>query len=136
MFNKGQLAGLMKQAQQMQDNLKKAQDELGQIEVWGQQILDDASSSWSDVMDGKAGIVELTVYRNAIAHGAKTFEARHVKRMKNIPHIPPWKEGDTISMNYDLLKTFRARLKSLLRRGEVKQLTAAELKSLREGKPQ
>ncbi len=27
MFNKGQLAGLMKQAQAMQDNLKKAQDE-------------------------------------------------------------------------------------------------------------
>ncbi|WP_374317341.1 YbaB/EbfC family nucleoid-associated protein [Aquabacterium sp.] len=33
---KGQLAGLMKQAQQMQDNLKKAQDELGQVEVEGQ----------------------------------------------------------------------------------------------------
>jgi DNA-binding YbaB/EbfC family protein len=33
MFNKGQLAGLMKQAQAMQDNMKKAQDELGNIEV-------------------------------------------------------------------------------------------------------
>ncbi|MFY7872146.1 MAG: YbaB/EbfC family nucleoid-associated protein [Limnohabitans sp.] len=36
MFNKGQLAGLMKQAQAMQDNLKKAQDELAFIEVEGQ----------------------------------------------------------------------------------------------------
>lgn len=36
MFNKGQLAGLMKQAQAMQDNLKKAQDELADIEVTGQ----------------------------------------------------------------------------------------------------
>ena len=33
---KSQLAGLMKQAQQMQDNLKKAQDELAQTEVEGQ----------------------------------------------------------------------------------------------------
>jgi DNA-binding YbaB/EbfC family protein len=33
---KAQLAGLMKQAQAMQDNLKKAQDELAQIEVEGQ----------------------------------------------------------------------------------------------------
>ncbi len=33
---KNQLAGLMKQAQQMQDNLKKAQDELAQVEVEGQ----------------------------------------------------------------------------------------------------
>ena len=36
MFNKGQLSGLMKQAQQMQDNLKRVQDELGNIEVEGQ----------------------------------------------------------------------------------------------------
>src|SRR5512137_424167 len=33
---KNQLAGLMKQAQQMQDNLKKAQDELASTEVEGQ----------------------------------------------------------------------------------------------------
>jgi DNA-binding YbaB/EbfC family protein len=33
---KNQLAGLMKQAQAMQDNLKRAQDELAQMEVEGQ----------------------------------------------------------------------------------------------------
>jgi DNA-binding YbaB/EbfC family protein len=33
---KNQLAGLMKQAQQMQDNLKRAQEELAQMEVEGQ----------------------------------------------------------------------------------------------------
>jgi nucleoid-associated protein EbfC len=33
---KGQLAGLMKQAQAMQDNMKKAQDELALMEVEGQ----------------------------------------------------------------------------------------------------
>lgn len=33
MFNKGQLSGLMKQAQAMQDQMKKAQDELANIEV-------------------------------------------------------------------------------------------------------
>jgi len=33
---KNQLAGLMKQAQQMQENMKKAQDELAQMEVEGQ----------------------------------------------------------------------------------------------------
>jgi len=36
MFNKGQLAGLMKQAQAMQENLKKAQEELGGVEVTGE----------------------------------------------------------------------------------------------------
>ena len=33
---KNQLAGLMKQAQQMQDNMKKAQEELAGIEVQGE----------------------------------------------------------------------------------------------------
>ena len=32
---KGQIAGLMRQAQQMQENMKKAQEELGSIEVEG-----------------------------------------------------------------------------------------------------
>jgi nucleoid-associated protein EbfC len=36
MMMKGGLAGLMKQAQQMQTNMKKAQDELATIEVEGQ----------------------------------------------------------------------------------------------------
>jgi nucleoid-associated protein EbfC len=33
---KGQLAGLMKQAQQMQDNMRRLQEELGAMEVEGQ----------------------------------------------------------------------------------------------------
>jgi hypothetical protein len=33
---KGQLAGLMKQAQAMQENLKRAQDELASVEVQGE----------------------------------------------------------------------------------------------------
>ncbi|AJC17491.1 MULTISPECIES: YbaB/EbfC family nucleoid-associated protein [Pandoraea] len=33
---KGNIAGLMKQAQQMQENMKKAQEQLAQIEVEGQ----------------------------------------------------------------------------------------------------
>ena len=33
---KGQLAGLMKQAQAMQDNMKRAQDEIALLEVEGQ----------------------------------------------------------------------------------------------------
>ena len=33
---KGQLAGLMKQAQQMQENMKRAQEELSALEITGQ----------------------------------------------------------------------------------------------------
>jgi nucleoid-associated protein EbfC len=36
MFGKGGMAGLMQQAQKMQENLKKAQDEIARMEVEGQ----------------------------------------------------------------------------------------------------
>ena len=36
MMNKNQLAGLMKQAQQMQENMQRAQEELARTEVAGQ----------------------------------------------------------------------------------------------------
>ncbi|HEX8961527.1 MAG TPA: YbaB/EbfC family nucleoid-associated protein [Rhodocyclaceae bacterium] len=36
MFNKGGIANLMKQAQQMQENMMKAQEQLAQVEVEGQ----------------------------------------------------------------------------------------------------
>ena len=56
MFNKGQLAGLMKQAQAMQDNLKKAQDELAFIEV---------------TADAGAGLVKVTM---TCKHDVKSIE--------------------------------------------------------------
>ena len=46
MFNKGQLAGLMKQAQAMQESVKKAQDELAFVEV---------------TADAGAGLVKVTM---------------------------------------------------------------------------
>ena len=36
MFNKGNIGQMMQQAQRMQDNLKKAQEELAHVEVTGQ----------------------------------------------------------------------------------------------------
>jgi len=36
MINKGQIAGLMKQAQQMQENMRRMQEQLAAIEVEGQ----------------------------------------------------------------------------------------------------
>jgi DNA-binding protein YbaB len=39
---KGQLAGLMKQAQQMQENMKKVQEQLASTEVEGQ-----SAPAWS-----------------------------------------------------------------------------------------
>ena len=57
MFNKGQLAGLMKQAQAMQDNMKKAQDELAQMEVEGE----SGAGMVKVLMTGKHDVKRVTI---------------------------------------------------------------------------
>jgi DNA-binding YbaB/EbfC family protein len=54
---KNQLAGLMKQAQQMQDNFKKIQDSLAQIEVTGE----SGAGLVKVVMTCKHGVRSVTV---------------------------------------------------------------------------
>ncbi|MEO8459095.1 MAG: YbaB/EbfC family nucleoid-associated protein [Dokdonella sp.] len=57
---KGPLAGLMQQAQQMQDNLKRAQEELATLEVTGQA----GGGVVSVVMTGRHEVRRVTVDRS------------------------------------------------------------------------
>jgi DNA-binding YbaB/EbfC family protein len=54
---KGQLAGLMRQAQQMQDKLKKAQDALAELTVEGQ----SGSGLVKVLMTGKHQLRSVTI---------------------------------------------------------------------------
>jgi hypothetical protein len=54
---KGQLAGLMKQAQQMQDNMRKTQEQLAQLEVEGQ----SSAGAVKIVMTGKYAVKRVNI---------------------------------------------------------------------------
>lgn len=68
-----------------------------QVEYWGDVILTSGSRSWSDVPDGKAGVVEAIVVRNLCAHGEPAFNNKAANRI--IAANP----GTTIKAN-DLIK--------------------------------
>jgi hypothetical protein len=102
------------------EKLNSATDSLGQIEIWSQRLLEQAGAGWTSVLDGKAGIIEVAIYRNAIAHGATRFDQRHVNRFTNCGASPTWNVDDLIVLDYEKMKLFRSRLKSLLRVGQVK----------------
>ena len=70
MFNKGQLSGLMKQAQQMQDNLKRAQDELANIEVEGQ----SGAGLVKVVMTCKFGVKRVSIDPSLVAEDRDMLE--------------------------------------------------------------
>ena len=100
MFNKGQLSGLMKQAQAMQDNLKKAQEELGNIEVTGE----SGSGTVKVLMTCKHDVKRVTIdpslladdkdmiedlvaaaFNDAVRKAAETSEAKMSKLTAGLP---------------------------------------------------
>ncbi|MBX9598682.1 MAG: YbaB/EbfC family nucleoid-associated protein [Burkholderiales bacterium] len=57
MFDKGQLAGLMKKAQEMQKNLEKAQEEVSRLEVEGE----SGAGMVKVIMTGKHDLKKVTI---------------------------------------------------------------------------
>ena len=104
MFNKGQLAGLMKQAQAMQDNLKKAQDELAFVEVTaeaGAGLVKVTMTCKHDVRrvaidpsllgDDKDMLEDLVAaaFNDAVRKAEETSEQKMGKLTAGMPGLPP-----------------------------------------------
>src|SRR4030081_1394179 len=68
---KNQLAGLMKQAQEMQENMKKAQDELAQTEVEGQA----GAGLVKDDMTCRHDVRRVTIDPSLLSEGKDMVEA-------------------------------------------------------------
>lgn len=94
--------------------------DVGGIEVWGQRLLDAAAANWQDVKDGKAGAVEVAVVRNTIAHGDRTYTQRGINRLQAAGGQVSVSPGSPLQLDYAALHEYRARLRSLLRVGQVR----------------
>lgn len=57
MFNKGQLAGLMKKAQEMQKNMESAQEEIAKLEINGE----SGAGMVKVIMTGKHDLKKVTI---------------------------------------------------------------------------
>ncbi|MGB8295702.1 MAG: hypothetical protein WCG85_09780 [Polyangia bacterium] len=90
------------------------------IEVWGDALLRKAGNTWDGVTDGKAGLVEVAVVRNAIAHGSMMIDQAAVNRLASASSSVSWPVGHVIDLTLDDLRKYRMRLKSLLRLGGVR----------------
>ena len=63
---------------------------LGPVEEWGTELLSRGGSGWDDVKDGRAGVVEVAVVRNAVAHGRHVVDERSAQRLvaAGVAHRP------------------------------------------------
>ena len=88
------------------------------IEDWGGRLLAAVARDWTAVKGGLRGIVEVAVLRNELAHGSHTIDATAAKRLlaAGVANRP---EKSAVSLSYQDLNVFRARLLSLLKAGGI-----------------
>ncbi|WP_421176306.1 hypothetical protein [Aeromonas jandaei] len=87
----------------------------GGIEAWGTRILTDLGRNWSYVETGKAGLVEVAIVRNAIAHGEANVTQSMVNRVNAVGGSLPWNIGSPIKLDIARVKEYRHRLRSFAR---------------------
>ncbi len=90
----------------------------GGIEKWGSRLLATTGESWESVLDGRAGVVEVAVVRNAYAHGARRIDGLAAKRLRGVG-LTDRAEGDPVALDYPTLKLYRGRLRDLLNAGGI-----------------
>lgn len=91
----------------------------GGVETWGGQLLSTNHQDWSAVLGGRAGVVEVAVVRNALAHGTRRIDEEGTRRLL-AAGAPPRTEGAAVMITYSELADYRDRLRSLLRLGGVR----------------
>lgn len=83
------------------------------VEDWGGRLLRASGRAWSDVVDGRAGVVEVGVVRNLVVHGQGVVDQKNFARLE-MAGSPAFRLGETVELTYDRVVTYRARLRSLL----------------------
>jgi hypothetical protein len=87
----------------------------GGIETWSQQILDLAGQSWAQIYGGKAGLVELSIVRNALAHGRTKVTRDMIANARKRGVELPLELGEDLQLRFPIYNEYRGRLRSFCR---------------------
>jgi hypothetical protein len=90
----------------------------GGIEDWGARLLATTDTTWNALAGGIAGAVEVSVVRNAYAHGGRRIDQAAVRRLHAVGRTHP-RVRDPVTLDYATLRVFRGRLRALLGLGGV-----------------
>lgn len=99
----------------VQELIEKFTRKYSGIDVWGTKTIHFANRRWSDVSGGMKGLVEVSIIRNAIAHGKPIITTSMENRAKDHHLQLPWALGDEVKLNIKILEEYRSRLRSFSR---------------------
>lgn len=87
----------------------------GGIEVWSQKLMDRVGQDWGAVFKGKAGLIEVSIVRNALIHGCSRASSRLVENAVRRGCSLPFSAGDEVVVDFPLVHEYRGRIKSFCR---------------------
>jgi hypothetical protein len=87
----------------------------GGVEAWTDMIIKQLRQNWSDVYGGMAGLVEVSLMRNAIAHGVRQMNQNMLDSAIARRTTLPFQTGQAITISFELLNEYRGRLRSYCR---------------------
>jgi hypothetical protein len=87
----------------------------GGIEAWGGKLLSELGRSWR-IIDGKAGLIQTSILRNAFAHGYVTATQGMLSAAVERGTMLPFAAGDPIALTFEQCRLHLSRIKSFCRR--------------------
>lgn len=87
----------------------------GGIEAWGSKLLAELGRDWQ-IIDGKAGLIQTSILRNAFAHGYDTATQGMMNNALERGTMLPFAAGDPIALTFEQCRLHLSRIKSFCRR--------------------
>jgi len=111
----GRLADLFDRGQV--EDLAAADDHIlaGGVEAWGSDLLRRVGQDWDKVFEGQAGLVEVSLVRNAVAHGRRHATEALIQSARARSAEFPYATGEEIVLDFDRLHNYRGRIRSFCR---------------------
>ncbi len=87
----------------------------GGIEAWSQKLMNCTGQKWEQVFGGREGLIEISIVRNALAHGYNTASKALLDAAETRGVAVPYASGDDLKVSFELLHTYRGRIRSFCR---------------------
>jgi hypothetical protein len=88
---------------------------VGGIEAWSNLAMNSVKQDWSVVYGGRAGLTEVSLVRNAVAHGISHATKSLIDAAQSRSTSLPFADGQRLVISFELLNEYRGRLRSYCR---------------------
>lgn len=97
--------------------LEAIEDEklLGGVAAWSTRAIDETKQDWALVYGGRQGLIEISLVRNALAHGHVVCGRNMIDQFEKHALPCPFEQGEKLLVDFARLHEYRGRIRSFCR---------------------